>query len=238
VVVTALLQSCVVLIQFFGLGLGFYEGLEGKWRVFGTFGNPNYVAEFLFPAVFLSLNLFLTESRKLQRRFYMLAVLMPSLAVFATFSVPAVALAAGIVCISFFYNGREKGGLRQTIAAVLRHGKTMLTVLISGLILIYIIVPVFRFDQTLMRHVANKTSVLGRIFIWKNSVAATVAHLPLGAGMGGFPAAYAAAQTTISNTAPLSWTTDVWSSTPTTTCSSSWSNWGWGAFCWRSSSGG
>lgn len=127
VVITALLQSCVVLIQFFGIGFTFYEGLEGKWRVFGTFGNPNYVAEFLLPAVFLSLNLFLNENRKLQRRFYMLAFLVTSLAVFATFSRTGLLLwFLGLFAYLLFYSRRETGGLRAVVAAAFRRGKSLI----------------------------------------------------------------------------------------------------------------
>ena len=195
VVVISVVEAVIVLLQFLNVGPRLITNAGGKWRVFGTFGNPNYVAEFLLAPAFMALNLFLNENRKNFRRFHAAAFLVISLGIFATFSRSGLLIwAGGLFFYSLLYKKTTGAGWKEMLKTILYKGKTAGAILITGFMIIFIFIPIFRFDRALIRHISNKRSVTGRIFIWKNSLSAALSGLPLGAGVGGFPAAYAAAQ--------------------------------------------
>lgn len=195
VVIIAVVESLIVLLQFFNIGPAFLSSAQGNSRVFGTLGNPNYVAEFLLAPAFLALNLFLNERRKQAHRLYAAAFLIISLGIFATFSRSGLLVwGGGLLCYFSLYKKTTGARVKELLKRLFQRGKTASAILLTGFTIIFILIPILRVDRALIRHIANKRSIIGRIFIWKNSLSATVNNLPLGAGIGGFPSTYAKAQ--------------------------------------------
>lgn len=195
VVLVGLLESILVLVQYFGLGLRFSEDIVGKWRVVGTFGNPNYVAEFLVPVFFLALNLLHHETRTVHRRFYLASIFFLILAIAATWSRTGwLLLAGGLVLYAWIFTRQSRQRISGILLLVVARARWYLGSLFALLVLILVLFPVIRIDRALMRHAANTASISGRFFIWEHSLDAMVSHLPLGAGIGGYASAWGDAQ--------------------------------------------
>ncbi|HPN82682.1 MAG TPA: O-antigen ligase family protein [Spirochaetota bacterium] len=195
VVLVGLLESLVVLVQYFGFGLRFNEDVVGKWRVVGTFGNPNYVAEFLVPVFFLALNLLHHETRTVHRKFYLASIFFLVLAIAATWSRTGwLLLAGGLVLYAWIFTRQSRQRISSMLYLVMARARWYLLSLFALLTVVLVLFPVIRIDRTLMRHAANTASISGRFFIWEHSLDAMVDHVPFGSGIGGFAKAWEDAQ--------------------------------------------
>jgi len=195
VVLVGLLESLIVLVQYFGFGLRFNEDVVGKWRVVGTFGNPNYVAEFLVPVFFLALNLLHHETRTVHRKFYLASIFFLVLAIAATWSRTGwLLLAGGLVLYAWIFTRQSRQRISSMLYLVMARARWYLLSLFALLTVVLVLFPVIRIDRTLMRHAANTASISGRFFIWEHSLDAMVDHVPFGSGIGGFAKAWEDAQ--------------------------------------------
>jgi len=195
IVVAALVEAFIVLFQFLGLGLSFFTGLVGKWKVLGTFGNPNYVAEFLLPAVFLAINLIQKSTKPLTKTFYKFSFSLISLAIFATFSRTGLLLYfAGLLFYLFLYSKKNIKETKYNLKKIVYKNRRIIVAIFIGMLFVLLIFPILSMDRVVFKHMVNSDSVVGRVFIWKNSLFAGFKNLPFGSGIGDFGIEYAKEQ--------------------------------------------
>jgi O-antigen ligase len=195
VVLVGMIESIIVLVQYFGLGLRFAEDVAGKWRVIGTFGNPNYVAEFLVPVFFLALNLLHHETRTIYRKFYLASIFLLVLAIAATWSRTGwLLLAGGLILYAWIFTRQSRQRISGMLLLIMARARWYLLSLAAVLALILVLFPLVRIDRVLMRHATNTASISGRFFIWEHSLDAFVSKLPFGAGVGGYAKSWGDAQ--------------------------------------------
>ncbi len=211
IVVAALVEAFIVLFQFLGLGLTFFSGLVGKWKVLGTFGNPNYIAEYLLPAIFLSLNLIQKSTKSLSKTFYKFTFATISLAIFATFSRTGLILYfVGLFFYLFLYSKKSFPEMRINLKSILRINRRIFVLIMVGMLFVLLIFPVLNMDKVVFKHMTNSDSIIGRVFIWKNSFHAGLKNLPFGSGIGDFSIEYAKEQFNHFSDGSLNFVNNAW----------------------------
>jgi O-antigen ligase len=141
------------------------QDLPGKWRAFGTFGNPNWTGEFLVAAMLVTLGGLYGKFARLSAA--ALALMAAGLA--CTFSRGAwLSLGIGIVALL------RMRGIRLPRKAVS---------LAAGAFLASLVAASFRPDM--LRYLVNSDSLHGRLWIWMVT-ARMIAGAPWGVGTGAF----------------------------------------------------
>jgi O-antigen ligase len=143
--------------------------LPGKWRAFGTFGNPNWTGEFLAMALLVTLGR-LTD-RPSRAGLFTLGLIGAGLA--ATFARGAwVACAAGLAAMILARGGKAlPRRLALALAAALAIAVAVAAALAS------------RSDT--LPYLTNLASLRGRLWMWLVTLR-LIAENPLGVGLGGF----------------------------------------------------
>lgn len=194
-VLAASLEAFLAIMQYLGIMNAFFQNAHGKWRVFGTMGNPNYIAEFLLPVFFINLNLLHHEPRPNYRRYYSITLVTIVVGIFSTVSRSGILLLFGGSMLYLFFYIRVTGvNLKRFLVLLVNRASRAISLIVIAFVLILFVLPLLRADRTLINHVTNKDSVTGRLFIWQNSVKSAVDHFPFGTGIGGFRKAYSDAQ--------------------------------------------
>jgi len=177
VTVTAGLQSAYVLCQALWTDPLLPAGvLEGKWRSFGTFGNPNWAGEYLAMAVLITLGRLWTAWSWL--RMAALALIAAGLA--ATFARGAwLACVAAIVALAFAGRAPLSRNLRIAIAA--------------AVVAAIAVIAILSLRPDMFGYLVNSASLRGRLWLWYVTLHLIVAH-PLGVGLGSFEPRFAEMQ--------------------------------------------
>lgn len=177
VTATAVLEAAYVLYQAFWMDPFLAPiVLDGKWRSYGTFGNPNWVGEYLAMALLITIGRL--ASAWSRARVAALAVIAGGLG--ATFARGAwLAFAAGMLAMLVT---RQEG--------IPRHRRIALTVVaIAGIAT----VAILALRPEMFRYLANSDSIRGRFWLWYVTVHVIAAH-PLGVGLGQFEVRFAEMQ--------------------------------------------
>lgn len=177
IVATGTLEAVYVLWQgIAGDPLFPTDGLPGKWRAFGTFGNPNWTGEFLAAAILVAGGML---TAKFSRAIAACAVLMTA-ALAVTFARGAwLALALGALAFALCRKGKLPAPLRMTAEIAGVCGIAAAAALAVS--------PQVRF------YLLNLKSIQGRIWMWLVSLR-LIADAPLGVGIGNFGLRFPEAQ--------------------------------------------
>lgn len=183
-IVAGVIEATYVLLQYF-FGDPFFaaEALPGKWRTFGTFGNPNWAGEFLAIASLVTLGRLadlreIHSARPWHTRGTFFALLLMSAAMAATLARGAW-LAFLVGAASFFV-------VRHRKAARSFSSKRLAAVAFSGIAVATLLAwPLFA-RQEAVNHLLNIESVRGRVWMW-SVTGRIVRDAPwLGHGLGTF----------------------------------------------------
>ena len=142
--------------------------LPGKWRTFGTFGNPNWTGEFLAVAVLVTLGRLTTRFSRAGA--IALALLIAALG--ATLARGAW-LACVIGCAALLFARRQRPA--PALCLALAGGVAAAGVLVVGIAL----------RPGTLKYLANLVSVRGRVWMWAVSLR-MLAEAPWGVGLGNF----------------------------------------------------
>jgi O-antigen ligase len=161
VAVVGVFEALLVLCQALAGDPLFRTGaLPGKWAAFGTFGNPNWTAEFL------AMTLLVTLGGKLRFKSAALAVMAAGLA--ATIGRGAwLACAVGAAAMAWARRG-----------TVLRWKFPALSALAGA-------AAVLALRPDTLHYLSNSASIRGRVWMWLVTLRMIAEH-PLGVGLGGF----------------------------------------------------
>ena len=179
------IEAVYVLLQYFtGDPLFLTDSLSGKWRTFGTLGNPNLTGEFLAVTSLVALGrVFEIRRNDLQRslggRFTFVALILMVLGLTATLAKGA--WLAFIIGTLAFLIARRKGKVARSPSR-----SFVLASVITGAALIAIVVLPLMSNQQAINHLFNWKSINGRILM---SVASweMIRDAPLtGHGLGTF----------------------------------------------------
>jgi len=181
ILLAASVNGAIALAQAAGWRPVWWVPWEGRHAVYGTFGNPNFIAEYLAPIVVLAIGWSL-ETGKRTRWAYGTAVAILSLAVlFLTVSRSAwlgLAVGASVFLVAGFPALRAggRGGLLGLAAAA------------------FIIVSVTMWSPLWTRVASSfggdEPGVATRLFMWKTAVRQFREHPVIGCGPGGYGLGY------------------------------------------------
>lgn len=177
VTATAACEAAYVLCQAFWFDPLFAPGvLQGKWRSYGTFGNPNWAGEYLAMALLVALGRL--ASAWSPARAAALALIAAGLA--ATFARGAwLACAIGMLALLLTWRG---GIPRNRLIA-------MAAAALAGIV----IVAMLALRPDMFQYLANAASIRGRFWLWYVTFHVILAH-PLGVGLGQFEVRFAEIQ--------------------------------------------
>ncbi len=141
------------------------QELPGKWRAFGTFGNPNWTGEFLVAAMLVTLGGLNGKFARLSAA----ALALMAAGLPCTFSRGAwLSLGIGIVALVL------TSGIRVPRKAVTLAGCAFLASLVAT-----------SFRPDMLRYLVNSDSLRGRLWIWLVT-ARVIGGAPSGVGTGAF----------------------------------------------------
>ncbi len=169
------IEAVYVLVQY-TLGDPLFDAsrLPGKWRTFGTLGNPNWTGEFLAAAALVSLGRLAELGTARARRWVLPAVALMVLALAATLARGAwLACAVGVA--AYFWIRRPAGRLR------LSHWAPAVALAAAALIILPLV-----YRPAAVEHLLNIKSVRGRVFIWAVTGTMIQAAPWFGHGLGTF----------------------------------------------------
>lgn len=177
VATTAAFEAAYILCQAFWFDPLFApSALHGKWRSFGTFGNPNWAGEYLAMALVVTMGR-LASAWSLARA-AALALIAAGLA--ATFARGAwLACAIGMLAMLLTWRGRISRNRLIAVAAAALAGM--------------VIVAILALRPDMFQYLANAASIRGRFWLWYVTVHMILAH-PLGVGLGQFEVRFAEMQ--------------------------------------------
>jgi len=177
VTATAAFEATYVLCQAFWMDpLSAPIVLDGKWRSYGTFGNPNWAGEYLAMALLVTMGRL--ASAWSRARVAALALIAAGLA--ATFARGAwLACAASLLAMLAIWRGSILRSRRIALAAVA--------------IAFIAIVTILALRPDMFRYLANAASIRGRFWLWYVTFHVIAAH-PFGVGLGQFEVRFAEMQ--------------------------------------------
>lgn len=177
VTATAAFEATYVLCQALWMDPLFAPSvLHGKWRSYGTFGNPNWAGEYLAMALLVTMGRL--ASAWSRARAAAVALIAAGLA--ATFARGAwLACAIGMLAMLLTWRGGIPRNRRIALAAAALAG--IATVAILAL------------RPDMFQYLANVASIRGRFWLWYVTFHVIAAH-PLGVGLGQFEVRFAEMQ--------------------------------------------
>jgi O-antigen ligase len=142
--------------------------LTGKWRAYGTFGNPNWAGEFLAMALPITLGRLVSAWSRVR----LAAFILIATGLAATFARGAwLACAAGLLALLLLWRPKiTRDRLLPLAAAALAFTA---------------IAAILAFREDMFRYLANTASIRGRFWLWYVTLQVIAAN-PLGAGPGQF----------------------------------------------------
>lgn len=188
-VLAGAIEAVYVLWQFaFGDPIFSAAELPGKWRTFGTLGNPNWTGEFLSAAALVSLGRLIdlrkSRSSNLSARastchWALVALILMVLALAATLARGAW-LAFVIGAMAFLIVRRGPGKTKS------RSKSAILPIVITGVAAVLLVGLLVFTNRDALNHLANLKSIRGRL--WMSAVTWTmIRDAPLGGhGLGTF----------------------------------------------------
>jgi tetratricopeptide (TPR) repeat protein len=165
---------------------GYKRSAHALFRLTGSFYNPGPYGGYLAVALPMALSLVLRKDSRPTFLYHFGWLCLGLLLVVLPASMSRSAwIAAAVSCVWVY--GLQRIGWDRLKAFGRRHRKRSIALLSGGLIACTLALGAI--------YQLKKDSADGRLLMWKISAATIAAH-PLGVGLGGFPAAYAASQAT------------------------------------------
>lgn len=167
-VLAGAIEAVYVLLQYgFGDPIFLTGQLPGKWRTFGTLGNPNWTGEFLAVAALVCLGRLIDRreapatqaARSWSRHLPLVALILMLLALAATLARGAwlaVIIGAAAFLIARRRHSNARMGLKSSILPLAITGA-------AGVVLI--LLPLLS-NQAAIKHLVNIKSARGRIWMW------------------------------------------------------------------------
>jgi O-antigen ligase len=184
--------AVVVLLQWAGFDPLLYGGYQVVWgrmpvrmRLFGTFGNPNFVAGYLIAAIFLAMALGVASGAKWQRTGWWTCALAMLAAILGSGSRGAwLGLAAGLLIASLVWIFGQRQGSRETAASQIPQPASASTRCVTPALL-WLAAP-------LALYVGEQWLRLlkGRVYLWRFSWPMFAEHPVLGGGYGTYQLRY------------------------------------------------
>lgn len=176
VMLAGLFNALLALAQAAGVNPLWQESYEGRFAVYGTFGNPNYLGEYLAPLAVLAAGLGLAAATPARRAACgSLALVFAGVVVLTGGRGGWLGLVAGGVTLLALQPRRPGGGWRWSLLAAPIAVAALWSPLRSRLAGL--------FDP-------QDPTVATRLFMWRTAVAIAAVHPLTGAGLNGFGAHY------------------------------------------------
>jgi O-antigen ligase len=180
----------IISIFYLFLGIKTYDG-----RLSAFFLNPNHLAMYLAPAWLMVFGLIFFIKNKKEKIFWIIGLLIISVALFFTYSFGAwMGIIAGITIILIL---RYKWGTRDTGGKGEKRDKRKyfnFRILVSLVILLSLLSLVFFSPKFQDIFTSNRSSLQSRLMIWQSALHILKDHWVLGIGPGNFQEHYLAYQ--------------------------------------------
>lgn len=169
------IEALYVLVQY-TLGDPLFDSsrLPGKWRTFGTLGNPNWTGEFLAAALLVSLGRLAELGTARARRW-----LLPALALMLVALAATLARGAWLACavgVAAYFGIR-----RPAVRLRLPRWTPVVALAAAGLVILPLL-----YRPAAVEHLLNIKSVRGRVFMWAVTGTMIEAAPWFGHGLGTF----------------------------------------------------
>ena len=189
------LAAGYLIFQFYGVDFPFWLEIEGRGRLFSTFGNPNYVAGYLIGTLPLAFIGFISLKAKLGKMVLAGSIIVSYTAILMTYTraswlgLLAAALLTGVLVA--FYRGN----------GLFKRNRSWLVGLAAILLAITVVYstenPLNWEGRNIMARAATGFDIAQhqpRLLIWRSAIEIGRQHPFIGAGIGTFGVNYSAAQ--------------------------------------------
>ena len=181
------------ILQFYGIELPIWRKVMGRMRLFSTFGNPNYLADYLAASLHLAVLLFLIQKRTKFFWLFVIATLYTSLILTYTRGAWVALFLSGIFVVILLFIYERKFLFNKRFSIIL-----VLTVLASLTVIFSFPNPLNLNKRNIFKRSTSiihlKSSASQRILIWSSAIEMIKEKPFLGTGVGNFGVYYPEAQ--------------------------------------------